>query len=508
MKQGGDPGVRGYNTAILMKQILLVLLLSITCLGGPLQDDLKARRQRLLASLEQQFGPAVMLIVRSAPERVYSRDVDHEYRQDSNLYYLTGIEQEETTLVLMPGNTARKEMLFVKPRNPLREHWNGRLLTVEQAREQSGVDAVLTNDDFEPIVEALLSGEPYHPRKPELRGVAPTKDFDVFIEGIRRGTAKVALPLAERGKLNGPPSAAMEFANQLRSRFAGFTLVDGARVIDAARQVKTEYEVKVLTESAAISNAAHIAGMKAAKPNGYEYEVKAAIEQVYRDRGALGWGYPSIVGSGPNATILHYAKASRRMDSGELLLVDAAANYQYYTVDITRTYPVNGKFTPEQRTIYEIVLEAQLEAEKVARAGARLREVHAKTVEVIKAGLLRLGLITDASGNQYATWYTHGSAHYIGIDVHDVGDYEVPLGPGHAFTIEPGIYIQASALEQLADTPENRAFREKVKPAFEKYKNIGVRVEDSYVLTEKGLLRFSAPVPRTVADVERLMNQK
>lgn len=490
-----------------MKTIWAILFLGVSGYGGELQDDLKARRARLLESLQKQFGPAVMLIVRSAAEPIYSRDVEFEYRQDSNLYYLTGIDQEETTLVLMPGNTARKEMLFVKPKNPAREHWTGKLLTAQRAGEQSGIETVYTNNDLEPFLEAVLGGEPYRPRKAGELPTAPSKDFDAFLTAIRNGTAKLALPLDWKPRLSGPPTAAMEYGNQLRERFAGFTIVDGARRINALRQVKTSYERKLLEESAAISSAAHVAGMRAAKPGAYEYQVKSAIEGVYRERGAFGWGYPSIIGSGPNATILHYAKASRRMDVGELLLVDAAANYQYYTVDITRTYPVNGKFSPEQRDIYQIVYQAQEAAMKMARPGVRLRELHAKTIEVIKEGLLKLGLITDTTGNQYFTWYTHGSAHYIGIDVHDVGDSEIPLAAGHAFTIEPGIYIQEAALDTLEDTPENAAFKTKVRPAYEKYKNIGVRIEDSFLLTESGLVQLSKAVPRSIEEIEATLKR-
>jgi len=222
-------------------------------------------------------------------------------------------------------------------------------------------------------------------------------------------------------------------------------------------------------------------------------------------KGALGWGYPSIVASGPNATVLHYTKSTRKMERGDLLLVDAAANYQYLTGDITRTYPVDGTFTPIQKEIYQIVFRAQQEARRVAVAGKKTSDVHAKTVDVIKEGLLKLGLITDASGDQYRTWYTHGAVHFIGMDVHDVGDSEKPLAPGMAFVIEPGIYVREGALENLPKTPENTAFIEKVRPAYEKYRNIGIRIEDSFLLTEGGLKCLSETVPRTIEAIETFM---
>jgi Xaa-Pro aminopeptidase len=264
----------------------------------------------------------------------------------------------------------------------------------------------------------------------------------------------------------------------------------------------------VLQQSADISSDAHMAGMKAAKPGAFEYEVEAAIEYVYKKRGAFDWGYPSIVGSGPNATVLHYNASSRQMADGELLLVDAAAAYKYMTVDITRTYPVNGRFTAAQRGIYQLVLDAQEQAMQVAKAGVVLDDVHQKTVDVIKAGLLKLGLITDASGDQYRMWYTHSAVHWIGMDVHDIGQRAKPLAPGMTFVIEPGIYIRESVLDSLPPTPANTALAARLRPAVQKYKDIGIRVEDSFLLSDTALVRLSAKVPRTIDEVESFMNAR
>jgi Xaa-Pro aminopeptidase len=283
--------------------------------------------------------------------------------------------------------------------------------------------------------------------------------------------------------------------------------VNVSPALAALRQIKTPYEQTVLTRSVEISSEAHLAGMKAARPGRFEYEVEAAIEQVYLANGAMSPGYPSIVGSGPNATILHYNASNRRMEDGDLLLVDAAANFQGLTGDITRTYPVNGKFTDAQREIYGIVLAAQEAAMAAARAGNRTLDIEQAARDVVKPALPKLGLITDAAGDQFRTWYTHGICHWIGMDVHDVGDYKKPLAPGMTFTIEPGLYIRPAALENLPDTPENRAFIEKVKPAVERFKNIGVRIEDSFLLTDGGLVNLSQKTPRTVADIERVMGR-
>jgi Xaa-Pro aminopeptidase len=196
------------------------------------------------------------------------------------------------------------------------------------------------------------------------------------------------------------------------------------------------------------------------------------------------------------------------MKDGDLLLVDAAANYDYLTTDITRTYPINGKFTPAQKDIYEIVLRAQEEGIKVAVKGATLGEINAKTVEVIKDGLFKLGLITDTKGQQYSIWYTHSSSHWIGIDVHDVGERNARLADGMAFTIEPGIYIRQEALDNLAMTPENQAFIQKVQSTVDKYRNIGVRIEDSFVVNDGRAKSISVGIPRTVDEIEAFMKNR
>lgn len=483
-----------------MRLLLITLLLSLAATAAELADDLKARRARLM----DQLGPRTMLLIQSAPERIYSLDVEHEYRQDSNFYYLTGLDQPESTLILMPGNKGRREVLFVKEKNPAREHWTGRVVTKDQATERTGIETVYTNNDLSRFLETILAGNPFSLD----RFLPPSPDFDVFLKAVIDGEAKLAIAYDEASRIAAPVNYALGFANQLRDRFPGLVLRNVSPLIYALRRIKTPYERKVLEQSVLISSDAHLAGMRAARSGAYEYNVKAAIEQVYRDRGALGWGYPSITGSGPNATILHYSKSNRRMDAGDLILVDAAANYQYYTGDITRTYPVSGKFSDAQKDIYRIVLDAQTQAMQIAKAGTPRRDVHVKTEEVIKQGLLRLGLITDASGDQFRTWYTHGSVHYLGIDVHDVGDQNATLQPGVAFVIEPGIYIREDGLESLPKTKENQAMIEKVRPAFEKYRNIGIRIEDSFLLTEDGLKHLSSRVPRTIEEIEATLAKR
>jgi Xaa-Pro aminopeptidase len=475
--------------------VLGALLQASVALGSELSEDLAARRERMM----ERLGPDAMAVLFSAPERNYSHDVDYEYRQDSNFYYLTGLLQRDSILVLMPGNASRREILFVSDRNPEREHWNGRLLSHAEAGELTGVRTVMSRTQFEPFVAAMLGRRG--------SGEIGEKEAAPFFEALGAGRARVGLVL-QAGGIADPLSQPQDFARRIRERYVGFQAIDMTPMLTDLRLIKTPYERRTLIKSLEISSDAQMAGMRAARPGGWEYEVEAAIEAVHRSRGAVSWSYPSIVASGPNATILHYNENNRQMQAGDLLLVDAAANYEYMSGDITRTYPIGGVFTQAQKDIYAIVLQAQEEAMKVARAGTPLSQVHDKTVEIIKAGLLRLGLITDAGGDQYRMWYTHGANHYIGIDVHDVGERSRPLQAGMAFVIEPGIYIRQSALDSLPMTAEHRALVDRIQPAVRKYLDIGVRIEDAFLLEETGLRRLTTSVPRTIEEVESFMRMR
>jgi Xaa-Pro aminopeptidase len=467
-----------------------------------LREELKARRARL----SDKLGNGSLAILWSAPARVYSRDVDYEYRQDSDLLYLTGVEQPETILVLVPGSPRRSEVLFITPSNPRQEHYVGKYLTKEEARAQTGIDTIFYTNEFDAFLASTFNRQVYGLATVEER--RDNRDYDGLFRAFDEGTARVALRLENTPAMTEPLTDEFAFANRVRERLLGARIVNLAPLVHGLRQVKTPYEQKILIESVDISSEAHIAGMRAARPDRFEREVESAIESVYLARGAMSPGYPSIVGSGPNATTLHYSASSRRMNEGDLLLVDAAANYKGQTGDITRTYPVSGRFTPQQREIYELVLAAQNAGMKAARIGARTVDIERAAEAVVKEGLLELGLITDATGPQFRTWYTHGICHWIGMDVHDVGDYQRPLEAGMAFVIEPGLYIRPEALEQLPDTAENRRFRDKVGPVVNKYAGIGVRIEDSFLLTDKELVQLSKKVPRTTQELDEFMRSR
>jgi Xaa-Pro aminopeptidase len=475
-----------------LRMLLLWILATCAVLHAQVvgfQDDLRERRAHLMEFLD----PDGMAIVFSAPRRTYSRDIEYRYRQDSNLYYLTGIEQDETTLVLMPGNESRREILFIKARNPEREHWNGGVLSREEAASVTGIATVLITSEFEPFVNAMLSGKPFEGLQSGCKR---------FLEARKEGRAKVYLLLDPKAGYMEEGSLAQMLAGRIKVQFPSVTVTDATNFLRDLRQIKTEYEQRLLRESLRIACDAQLAGMKAIRPGVYEYEVAAAIEAVFLSRGAEGWAYPTIVGSGPNATILHYSRYTRKMVEGDLLLVDAGPNYEYLAGDITRTYPVGGRYSRLQKDIYSIVLEARDAGVKAAVPGARLTDIHARVVDMIKDGLYHLGLITDKSGDQYRAWYTHGSCHFIGIDVHDVGDDKRPLAPGMAFTIEPGIYVRLEALEALAQGTGKGDTAARVRPKVDMYRDIGIRIEDSFLMTETGLECLSDGVPRTIEGIE------
>jgi Xaa-Pro aminopeptidase len=273
------------------------------------------------------------------------------------------------------------------------------------------------------------------------------------------------------------------------------------------RQRKSPYELRLMQHAVDISIEGHQRAQAVASRAKWEYEVEAELDYTYKRRNADNWGYPSIVGCGPNATTLHYEESQGRVNPGDLLLMDAAAEFEHYSADVTRTFPVSGKFTPTQAEVYNIVLAAQEAAFRSIKPGARLSDVHNAAADVIRDGLLRLGLITDRNSlTQNRVWFMHGTSHWLGMNVHDVsvrGDDR--LDTGMVFTVEPGIYVRPDALDNLPKTPENEKFIAAIRPAFEKYKGVGVRIEDDVVVTADGYHNLSAALPRTIADIEAFM---
>lgn len=469
--------------------------------------ELGRRRDHVGSAL----GPETILVLWSAPRRVYSTDVDYPYRQESNLLYLTGVDQSETTLVLVPGARTKKALLFVRRSSAFDELWSGHSLTSSEASSVSGIATVIPQQRTEAVdevLEALLTGTPSR-----LIPDAAPAEFEVVTAALRQGR----LRLAVLGRLtDADPDAGLgrdaesqvAWARAMEARHAGVKAVSAAGVLRAARHVKSPYEQDLLRRSVEISAEAHLDAMRATRPGLWEYQIKARIEYGFLSRGARSWGYPPIVGSGPNATTLHYLGATRQMATGDLLLVDAAGNYQHLTGDITRTWPVSGRFSAAQRDVYEVVLRAQQAGLAVATPGRPVADVVQAVRRAIGDGLATLGLVRAADGPerdaQIDLWFPHGPVHGIGMDVHEPIE---TLDAGSAFVIEPGVYVRSDAFERLARTPSSQAFIDAVQPAFERYRGIGVRVEDSFLMGSAQAECLSCRVPSRVADIEAVVGR-
>ena len=457
------------------------------------QTELKKRRQAVAAAMTKANPDSVMILF-SAEPRLYTNDVDYVYRQENNFYYLTMLKKAGARLVLMPGNSATPEVLFLPKRDPARETWNGKMYSREEAQTVSGIKTVLDAEDFEPFVAALREGKPFEKLgKMSLRNVVAAQPAKLYLlqpigGNSREWTQEIAF--AETWK--NQPTVKIENA-----QFIFWDL----------RLVKSPFEQALLQHAVDITTEAFGRSMAIAGRARMEYEVQAEVEYTFRRRNADFWGYPSIVGCGPNATTLHYEESQGAVKPNDLLLMDVGAEYDHYTADVTRTFPVSGKFSKEQAEIYQIVYDAQEAVARTVKPGANFSDVNNAAVEVLKDGLFKLGLITDKNSKQYRVWFMHGTSHWLGMNVHDVGASNNRFKPGNVFTNEPGIYIRADALDYLPQTPENAKFIASVRPAFEKYKNIGVRIEDDLLVTETGCEWLTKNLPRTINGIEEMITR-
>lgn len=294
------------------------------------------------------------------------------------------------------------------------------------------------------------------------------------------------------------------FAGEWSKTASGYGIRNAWPIFIAMRLVKSPMELRIMQHAIDISIEAHQRSWVAAGTAKWEYEVDAEVAYTFKLRNADNWGYPDIVGCGPNATTLHYIESQGPVKPGDLLLMDVGAEYDHYTADITRTIPVNGKFTPAQAEVYQIVYDAQEAVAKASRPGATLSDVNRAGTEVIKDGLLKLGLITDRNSNQYRLWFMHGTSHWLGMNVHDVGG-GAKFVPGVVFTNEPGIYVRPEALDQMPygwNAVDWEKFKIAIRPAFEKYQGMGVRIEDDMLITDTGVRWMSEALPRKIADIE------
>jgi Xaa-Pro aminopeptidase len=425
--------------------------------------EIEERQKRVLAAI----GQGVMILP-SAPLAIRNNDVEHEYRQDSDLFYLTGFDEPESTLV-MRGGHAEPVVMFVRPRDPEREVWDGQRAGIEGAVRDFGANVAFSSHEIASKLAELLENvsRVYY-------RIGRDKAFDeIVLSAIDRVRARAKFGVAWPVEI-----------------------VDPATVVHEMRVIKSKLELDAMRRAVDITKEAHVAAMGMARPGVYEYEVEAVLRAIFRKHGSERPAYGPIVGSGPNATVLHYRRNDRKLGDGELLLIDAGCEYGYYASDITRTFPVSGRFTKPQREIYEIVLDAQLASIAASKPGATLEEVHDASVQVIAKGLCDLGLIpgpleTALETASYKKFFMHRTSHWLGMDVHDVGRYfdagkARPLAPGMVITVEPGIYI---------------AENEPSVPA--EYRGIGVRIEDDVLVTPEGAMVLSSAIPKTVEDVER-----
>ncbi|CAI8951724.1 Xaa-Pro aminopeptidase [Pseudomonas donghuensis] len=431
------------------------------------KSEYARRRKALMAQME----PNSIAILPAAAVAIRNRDVEHVYRQDSDFQYLSGFPEPEAVIALIPGREHGEYVLFCRERNPERELWDGLRAGQEGAIRDFGADDAFPITDIDDILPGLIEG-----RDRVYSAMGSNPEFDRHL---------------------------MEWINVIRSKARlgaqppnEFVALD--HLLHDMRLYKSAAEVKVMREAAAISARAHVRAMQACRAGLREYSLEAELDYEFRKGGAKMPAYGSIVAAGRNSCILHYQENDAPLKDGDLVLIDAGCEIDCYASDITRTFPVSGRFSPEQKAIYELVLKAQEAAFAVIAPGKHWNHAHEATVQVITEGLVELGLLKGQvqeliESEAYRAFYMHRAGHWLGMDVHDVGEYKVGgqwrvLEPGMALTVEPGIYIGA----------DNQSVAKK-------WRGIGVRIEDDVVVTKQGCEILTSGVPKTVAEIEALM---
>lgn len=428
------------------------------------------RRSRLLAAL----GPDAVALIPTYSEQLRNADSHFRFRADSDFYYLTGFAEPDALLVLSTHRKQAPMTLFLRPKDPTRETWTGRRLGLEGALEVLGAQEAYPIHDLERLLPGLLEGARTLYHRP---GAQPELDRKVF-------AAFHALRSAKR-RLTPSPTH----------------IIDVTLPLHALRLYKSPEELDIMREAAHITAEAHTLAMTHTRPGRFEYEIEALVEYHFRRHGANGPAYPSIVGGGANACILHYIDNSEPLRDGQLLLLDAGAEFGFYAADITRTWPINGRFTPAQRDVYAIVLEAQQRAIEALQVGVPFTRYHEVAVEVLTQGLVSLGILSGSveqliEQQAYTPYYMHRTGHFLGLDVHDAGEYvqaglSRPLEAGMVLTVEPGLYLAA----HIPGLPA--AFH-----------NIGVRIEDDILITPNGPEILTHEVVKDIESIEALVGSQ
>lgn len=464
--------------------------------------------------LAKVVGSDGIAVIPAAHEAIRNDDVHHQFRQDSNFVYLTGFTEPEAVCVLVPGHPDGEYVLFVRPRDPETEAWDGYRAGVEGARERHGADAAYDLSELDEVLARLMLGRSVL----WYRVGNPVHDARI--------TALVAKARAYRTRYG---KAAPE------------SVRDVSDAVASMRLIKSAEEIESMRAACLLTAEGHREAIRFSAPELYEYQVQAAMEYVWREGGSPRNGYPSIVASGPNACILHYVENDRRIEDGDLLLIDAAAEIDHYSSDITRTFPANGSFSRPQRALYEVVLTAQRAAIAGVEPGATIGAAHDTATRLLTEGLVDLGLLPlsvdeSMSMHLYREYFFHGTSHWLGLDVHDHGAYRVdgesrPLAPGMIFTVEPGLYLDAgkptrsfALLEYDLDKwteeriLEGRPARQRQEALLEEaeqkefgvpadFVGLGVRIEDDILVTDDGHENLTAHVPVDIDELEALWGE-
>lgn len=462
-----------------MKALVLALVVAAAgAVAQPLQLDMKVFEQRRSAFVKE-MKPNSVAIFPCKPVYLRNLDVDYEYRQESNFYYLSGFEEPEGILVFAPSAPRNKYMMFVRKRDQARETYDGPRAGIDGAMSRFGADTAYLYTQFESVINQYIipDGLIYY-----TFGINHEID-----EMVRR------LFVERRARAN-------------------YAIEDPSPILAEMRLIKNEGDLRMgMRKTVEITALAFNEALKSIQPGMYENEIQGVFEFMFRRNGSPRNGYPCIVGSGPNSTILHYNTNNKKMLDGEMILMDCGAEYGYYSADITRSVPVNGTFSKEQREIYQLVLDAQNAGMRLVRPGLIKKAIDDAIDSVFGNGLVRLGFIRDKK--DFKMFSLHGYAHWIGLEVHDVGNYTIngtsrPLQAGMCFTIEPGLYVRPDVFEKMEKAgyteSEIAAIRKRVEP----YMHIGVRIEDDILVTETGYINMSASVPREIAEIEKMMKQK
>lgn len=501
----------GNSVRIVVSSILVLISLSpintyaektaLEVADKELTNDLIERRKRVFDLLADN---SVLVLLPAEPKN-RSNDVDWAYRQNNDLYYLTGSTYPDTYLVMIKDGRKQYEYFFHKESNPQYVQWMGILPSAEQVKLDKGIENVHSHKKFELFMNTLLNGYHFNPGD-RNREQTPPKHSTLFKKLIQ-GEVTLWLSLGQRRTIdseNQSPESA--FAHKITTQFPELNIQNISSQLANLREVKSEYELEVMQKAIDITIEAQKKAMHRVQTAQWEYQVQALIDYTFRDQGACCPSFPSITATGANTTILHYEHPVAKIEEDQLFLSDIGAEYQYYAADVTRTYPADGTFSDAQKDIYASVLKAQKVGISKVTKGTLIKDIEAAITDSIGDDLLALGLIDKKDKKQIYTYYAHGFGHSLGMDVHDAFKYYQKLKTNMVITVEPGIYVRKSKVIASPFYKELKGERKaRIDAALEKYDGIGVRIEDDILVTKRGPKNLSEKAPREIADIEAWM---